>query len=750
MSPKHLSEKSPAVAILPLSARGGEQLHRIQSSMCQLTGVAILVFLTSMSVSAQRKTIDAPPDEHSKELAEYPLNDFGEVLIRLQKEVALPAPRQESRLLPLLPSSTVFYAAIPNYGEAAKQALKIFRQEREARPELRKWWHSPEMAKNGPQFEMGIDAASNLAQYLGDEIVIAGSLNGSKSPNVVLLAEVRKPGLKEALDFAVQVASAGSKPPMRVLDKAGLAGATESTPRQLTVLVRPDFVIAGGDLETVRNFSRELDTGKHGFPATEFGRRLQQGYSGGVSVLAGADLQVILSRVPLTAQQTQMLERTGFADVKYAVWEHRGLPGQPSSEAELSFTRPRRGVASWLAAPRNLRSLDFASPHAILVASIGLKNLGSIFDEIRAFATAANPNALAQMDQMQQGMGINLKDDLLSQLGGEISLEVDDVKKDQAAWKAILQVNDAARLQQTFTKLLAMAPMQAQVSQEDGITYHTLTAPSPARPMEIGYAFADGYLVIGSSNSIVHDAVRLHRNGGSLAKSSAFLASLPPGHSTQASALYYQDVLSVIGMQLSRLSPEIGNSIFHGLASSPAVTCAYADDRTIRGASVSQTVDLSTILIAAAVAIPNLSRARNSANEASAAASLRTMVTAQMMYASAYPGRGYARDLARLGPDPADPHSISPLHAGFIDASLAKPSCTTGSWCEKSGYRFTFSPVCAKLLCQEFVAIATPVASAAGTRNFCATSDGVVRFRVEAPLMAPLLPAQCRAWQPLE
>lgn len=685
-----------------------------------------------------------------KELAKYPLNDFGEIFIRLQKEVALPAPRQDSRLLPLLPASTGFYAAVPNYGDAAKQALKIFREERGSRPELRKWWHSPEMAKKGPQFEMGIEAASNLAQYVGDEIVIAGSLNGSKPPNVVLLAEVRKPGLKEALDFAIQVASSGSKPSVRVLDKSGLAAATESKPHQLTVLVRPDFVIAGPDLETVRNFSRQLDMGKREFASTDFGRRLQQGYAGGAAVLAGADLQTILRLAPLPTQQSQMLQQTGFADMKYAVWEHRGLPGQPSSEAELSFTRPRRGLASWLAAPRDLRSLDFASPQAILVASIGLKNLGSIFDEIQAFATAANPNAFAQMDQMQQGLGINLKDDLLSQLGGEITIEVDSIEKDQPAWKAILQVNDAARVQQTFTKLLAMAPLQAQVSQEDGITYHSLTVPSQVKPMQIGYAFADGYLIIGSSDASVHDAVRLHRQGGSLAKSSAFLASLPPGHSTQASALYYQDVLRLMGMQLSRLSPELGSSIFHGLASSPAVTVAYADETTIRGASMSQAVDVSTILIAAAVAIPNLLRAKNSANEASAAASVRTMVTAQVTYQVTYPARGYAKDLASLGVDPLQPDAVTPKHAGLIDSGLAKPTCTAGTWCEKSGYKFTFSPVCPRLMCQEFVAIATPVAPTAGTRNFCATSDGVVRFKVEAPLIAPLLASQCRAWQPLQ
>jgi hypothetical protein len=725
-------------------------MNRVPSSVRQLTGVAVIFLAASISVSAQGRANDAPSREQMKELGKYPLNDFGEVFLRLQKEVALPAPRQESRLLPLLPASTVFYAAIPNYGDVARQALKIFREERESRPELRKWWQSPGMAKNGPQFEMAIEAISNLAQYVGNEIVVSGSLNESESPNVVLLAEIRKPGLKAALDFAVQVASAGSKPTVRVLDKSGLAGATESTPRQFTVLVRPDFVIAAPDLETARNFSRQLDMGRREFASKEFGQRLQQGYSGGVAVIAGADLQTILSQAPLPPQQGQILQQTGFGDMKYAMWEHRGLPGQPSSEGELSFTRPRRGVASWLAAPRDLRSLDFASPRAILVASIALKNLGSIFDEIQTLATAANPNTFAQMDQMQQGLGINLKDDLLSQLGGEITLEVDDIEKDQPAWKAILEVEDIARVERTFAKLLAVAPLQAQESREDGVTYHSLTVPSPTKAIEVGYAFTDGYLVIGSSGARVREAVRLHRQGGSLAKSSAFLASLPPGHSTQASALYYQDVLRLMGLQLSRLSPELGNSLFHGTtASVPALTCAYADETTIRGASMSQAVDASAILIAAAVAIPNLLRGKNSANEAAALASMRSMVTAQVAYSNAYPARGYARDLASLGVDPNTPGVYSPRHAGLLDMSLAKPECKVGTWCEKSGYRFTFSQACPKLVCQEFVAVASPTANL-GSKSFCATSEGVVRFRTGAPLTQPIGPRECKSWQPLD
>jgi type II secretory pathway pseudopilin PulG len=351
---------------------------------------------------------------------------------------------------------------------------------------------------------------------------------------------------------------------------------------------------------------------------------------------------------------------------------------------------------------------------------------------------------------MQQGLGLSLKDDLLSQLGGEITLEVDGIAKDQPAWRAILQVNDSARLQQTFNKLLATAPVSERQSSEGGITYHSLTVPSQTKSMGVGYAFVDGYLILASSGDSVREAVRLHRQGGSLAKSSNFLAALPPGHSTQMSALYYSDPMKALGLQLARFSPELAQSFsLNSGESKPAVICAYGEESTIREASTSQGVDVGMVLVMAAVAIPNMVRAKSSADEASAVGTLRTMVTAQATYSVAYPARGYSRDLARLGVDPTHPDNVTPQHAGLLDASFAKPTCTAGTWCEKSGYKFMFAPSCPRLLCQEFVAIGTPVANGAG-KSFCATSDGVVRVKAALPLFTPISAAECRSWTPLQ
>jgi type IV pilus assembly protein PilA len=137
------------------------------------------------------------------------------------------------------------------------------------------------------------------------------------------------------------------------------------------------------------------------------------------------------------------------------------------------------------------------------------------------------------------------------------------------------------------------------------------------------------------------------------------------------------------------------------------------------------------------------------ANEAAAVGSVRTLDTAQISYSVAYPQRGYAPDLASLGPDP-DGRPESPAHAGWVDASLADSTCTAGNWCMKSGYRFSIASICKMRKCSEYVVLATPVSDSTGTRSFCSTSDGIVRFKTGPPLTSMIRASECRAWPPMQ
>lgn len=129
---------------------------------------------------------------------------------------------------------------------------------------------------------------------------------------------------------------------------------------------------------------------------------------------------------------------------------------------------------------------------------------------------------------------------------------------------------------------------------------------------------------------------------------------------------------------------------------------------------------VAIILIIAAIAIPNLLRARIAANESSAAASLRTVNTAEITYAGFYPAVGFPLTIGVLGG--AEPCVPSVAAACLIDVTL-----TAGS---KSGYAFTATGVLPVAGANtEFVSNAVPqTLNITGVKGFCGTEDNTIRY----------------------
>jgi type IV pilus assembly protein PilA len=128
---------------------------------------------------------------------------------------------------------------------------------------------------------------------------------------------------------------------------------------------------------------------------------------------------------------------------------------------------------------------------------------------------------------------------------------------------------------------------------------------------------------------------------------------------------------------------------------------------------------VAIILIIAAIAIPNLMRARIAANESSAASQLRTLNTAEVSYNTAYPTVGYGA-LAALGGSAA-PCTPGSANACLIDNSLATNYGGNG----KNGYTFTMTLTNSN---GNYTATASPVAvGSTGVNSFCSIEDSVVR-----------------------
>ncbi len=129
---------------------------------------------------------------------------------------------------------------------------------------------------------------------------------------------------------------------------------------------------------------------------------------------------------------------------------------------------------------------------------------------------------------------------------------------------------------------------------------------------------------------------------------------------------------------------------------------------------------VAIILIIAAIAIPNLLRARIAANESSAAASTRTIGTAQLAYQNAYPAVGYAATIGALGPSAAACTTPTSTNACIIDFVLSQGT--------KSGFLFSSLGATGTPTTQ-FVTNAYPTTvNTTGVKGFCGVEDNVVRF----------------------
>jgi type IV pilus assembly protein PilA len=131
---------------------------------------------------------------------------------------------------------------------------------------------------------------------------------------------------------------------------------------------------------------------------------------------------------------------------------------------------------------------------------------------------------------------------------------------------------------------------------------------------------------------------------------------------------------------------------------------------------------VAIILIIAAIAIPNLLRARMAANESSAAAAVRTINTAEVSYQSAY--NTYAATLPVLGNTSAAACVPAVATACLIDWSLSNATTAANS---KSGYIFALASPAGTA----YTAGAAPKTwNQTGIASFCSTEDGVVKKQI--------------------
>ena len=146
-------------------------------------------------------------------------------------------------------------------------------------------------------------------------------------------------------------------------------------------------------------------------------------------------------------------------------------------------------------------------------------------------------------------------------------------------------------------------------------------------------------------------------------------------------------------------------------------------------------------------------RSKLAANESTAASAVRTLNTAEIAYFASYPEAGFT-SLSALGPGAHGCSSPIPRNACLLDATLGCAQGSNGKSCTKDTYKYTITIASCRpdgAGCTEYVIFATPAAPGNGDKDFCSTSDGVVRFRAsDSPPSSPVAKVkECQAWSPL-
>jgi type IV pilus assembly protein PilA len=158
---------------------------------------------------------------------------------------------------------------------------------------------------------------------------------------------------------------------------------------------------------------------------------------------------------------------------------------------------------------------------------------------------------------------------------------------------------------------------------------------------------------------------------------------------------------------------------------------------------------VAIILIIAAIAIPNLLRARIAANESSAVSSIRTMNTAQVTYNSTYPTVGYAGTIPSLGPAAAGACGTpSSTNACLVDYIVSN---ATGAGTAKSGYFFAMAVTTTNGLNTNYTIGGAPASlNSTGVRGFCSSEDAVIHWSTPSAAAPTTASATCYGWLALQ
>jgi hypothetical protein len=521
---------------------------------------------TSSDLQAGQEATSSPavtkvPIQHdiawSRNAAKY-LALLGDFAILQKQFAAIPSPglRYSSDLLSYAPDHTVIYAAIPNLANTLGEASRLFEDRLLQSPELRNWW-AQQQKGSGPKLQEVLNQFKAFSTYLGDEIVFAVSKEGTNYSPAIVLARVRQGGLEDFLQKEnQQLRSNPSETALQVVHNPWAIASTAGHP--LFVYLDKNLLIASPDVGELQQTAQRVQQGGSSFAGTPFYQQIANSYQQGVEWLFSADMEQIVTHNVHVNNEGSL--PPGIGDVRYLTMEHRDVAGKTESHADLTFASERQGVASWLAAPAAMGSLEFVSPDASMVTSAVIKNPRSIMEEIFQMIGSNDPNFTNSLNEFEAKSSVNVLNDVAAPLGGEVTMAFDGPMVPTPRWKLIFEVYDPTTLQSTISKLVDAfsrdgnnhgVSMQLTQRHVGSQTYYAISASNANKTnqssSDIYYTFVDSYLIAAPDIATISQAIQTRESGNTLTHSSTFQALLPADGYTNFSGIFYHNIGPVVG-----------------------------------------------------------------------------------------------------------------------------------------------------------------------------------------------------------
>ncbi|MCH9651006.1 MAG: FecR family protein [Deltaproteobacteria bacterium] len=526
--------------------------------------------------------------------------------------------RFSSQLLNLMPADTTFYAAMPNLSGELSRGYEILQDRIESSPVLRSWWEQQASSEeNSRGIESAMEKVSQLGEFLGEEVAFSFAMTqDGEEPQPLLLAQALD-GNRLRTYLEQEIAAWPDRderdPGLVFIDDPFNAPQPEQD--RLWIWVREDLVAISPSLAPLRQLAHSLALGGSGpFTSEAFHGRLAEAYSQGVDWLVGADLSRLVTSDE--GDRPEILESLGILDVRYLVLERKpGTASNVHQRAELSFDGPRRGLASWLAEPAPMASLEYISRDANLAFAALVKEPELLVDDLFQIFETTAPQLRQSLEEFERQHGVSVVEDFAAPLGGEIAIAIDGPLLPTPSWKVVLEVYDAPRLQNSLQWLVDQANQHLQMEGSDpelgislepetagGQTFYALRNHTPE--VELHYTFSDGYILVGPSRALLERALQIRESGATLTRSAKFAALLPQDGHAHFSGLSYQNLGSVLGPLTEiwnrrgpGLTADQKGQVQELVEQTPAsLACAYGDGDSISFVANSEDSFLSGLL----------------------------------------------------------------------------------------------------------------------------------------------------------